>query len=285
MLHFKGPFSTGALKEAGFECITFKFALRNPLLIAKYAQDVAQDGARNLLSGVLRSPIDVSRSTNIPDGQVITIDKSSQPLLVALNATVENIPWLKFALIFIDDNEMKKDIVFDAIKNSFVTRDVYCIFNGTDDTLPLKKWLCEPKSRSYDICIIGRNHQCNGIETEIVVHVLPGNCPMCGISSADPVVISRAKAMFISATYQRYYCTCGWKKQITINDLGWETPCDSETEEEEHEPVVDEITAAQNDDIIAEVNPRCVTRFYCFQRISLICKLQKTCIMIYSNNG
>ena len=64
---------------------------------------------------------------------------------------------------------------------------------------------------------------------------------MCGISSADPVVISRAKAMFISATYQRYYCTCGWKKQITINDLGWETPCDSETEEEKHEPVVDEI--------------------------------------------
>ena len=50
----------------------------------------------------------------------------------------------------------------------------------------------------------------------MVVHIFPANCPLCGISSADPVIISRAKAMLIMATYQRVKCICGYKFGQTI---------------------------------------------------------------------
>ena len=60
------------------------------------------------------------------------------------------------------------------------------IFTGDEETSALKKWLCEPKNRECDMCIVGSQHQCNGIETELVVHVYPANCPFCNISNADP---------------------------------------------------------------------------------------------------
>ena len=59
--------------------------------------------------------------------------------------------------------------------------------------------------------IIGTQHQCNGIETELVANMYPADCPWCGISNADPVIISRAKGMLIMGTYQRLDCNCGWK--------------------------------------------------------------------------
>ena len=61
------------------------------------------------------------------------------------------------------------------------------------------------------MCFIGPYHQCNGVECELVVHIYPANCPWCGICSADPVIVSRAKAMLIMATYQRVKCNCGYR--------------------------------------------------------------------------
>ena len=64
------------------------------------------------------------------------------------------------------------------------------------------------------MCIVGAQHQCNGIETELVVHIYPANCQFCEISNADPVIISRAKAMLIVATFQRTNCSnCGWAQR------------------------------------------------------------------------
>ena len=39
--------------------------------------------------------------------------------------------------------------------------------------------------------------------------------------------------MLIIATYQRMSCNCGWKRQITINDFGWETPTETDDERDE----------------------------------------------------
>ena len=91
----------------------------------------------------------------------------------------------------------------------------------------LKNWLCDPQTRKNDLCVIGKNHQCNGIEVEVVIHIIPADCPLCSISNADPVIISRAKAMVIVSTYKRLYCTCGWKNDITIEDCAWNTPTGS----------------------------------------------------------
>ena len=74
------------------------------------------------------------------------------------------------------------------------------------------------------MCIIGTQHQCNGIETDLVVHIYPEDCPWCEISNADPVIISRAMAMLIISTYQRVQCGCGWKALKEEADGGWRTP-------------------------------------------------------------
>ena len=51
---------------------------------------------------------------------------------------------------------------------------------------------------------------------------------MCGISNADPVIISRAKALLIVTTYQRIKCSCGWSlHEEKLNPAGWITPPDS----------------------------------------------------------
>ena len=91
----------------------------------------------------------------------------------------------------------------------------------------LKNWLSDPQTRKNDVCIIGKDHHCNGIEVEVVVHIIPADCPLCGISNADPVVISRAKAIVIVSTYKRLHCICGWKNEITFVDCTWNTPTGS----------------------------------------------------------
>ena len=195
-----GPFSTKSLEEAGFICPKMKFPLRNPVRIAEHAHFVTKDGAKNLLDGVLRSPIEIPGSgsaSNVVDGQLIQIEEEFKSCLDALCAVITKLPSQKSACFFIDDREMSED-PFETIDEAFSKRPVPTIFTGSEKTFHLKNWLCQPKRRVADMCIIGKNHQCNGIETEIVVHVYPSDCPCCSISHADPVIISRATAMLVS---------------------------------------------------------------------------------------
>ena len=222
-----GPFSTEEFEKAGFVCPKLNFALRNPLEVAAYAQEIVQERAENLLFSVLKSPIEVDRlEINIPDGQVIKINNFS--FLCAFKAALGKIPDLTFALLFVDNSSMPN--LDGTIEEVFSSRIKPCIFKGKKDTHMLKNWLCDPKSRKNDVCIIGRDHQCNGIEVEIVVHILPADCPSCGISNSDPVIVSRAKAMVIISTYPRLRCSCGWKNDPTVNDCGWNTPDQSDVE-------------------------------------------------------
>mgnify|MGYP001183252128 FL=1 len=224
-----GPLSTEKWEQAGFVCPKLSFALRNPQKVAAYAQEIVQDRAENLLFSVLKSPIEVDRvEINILDGQVIKINNSQLSFLCAFKAAIERIPDLTFAMFFIDNSSMPN--LDGTIEEAFSSRIKPCIFKGTKDTHMLKNWLCDPKSRKNDVCIIGRDHQCNGIEVEIVLHILPADCPSCGISNSDPVIVSRAKAMVITSTYQRLQCSCGWKNDPTINDCGWNTPDQSDVE-------------------------------------------------------
>ena len=229
-----GSFSTEKLEEAGFVCPKLSFALRNPLQVSSYAQEIVQNRAKNLLFSVLTSPIEVDRlETNIPDGQVIMINNSQLSFLCAFNAAIEKIPALTFALFFIDNSSILN--LDDSIEEAFLSRQEPYVFKSINGTHMLKNWLCDPKGRKNDVCIIGRDHQCNGIEVEIVVHILPADCPSCGISNSDPIIVSRAKAMVITSTYQRSQCSCGWKNDPTNNDCGWNTPDQSDVEGEDLE--------------------------------------------------
>ena len=230
-----GPFLTEKLEQAGFVCPKLSFALRNPQKVAAYAQEIVQERAQNLLFSVLKSPIEVDRlEINIPDGQVIKINNFS--FLCAFKAAIEQIPDLTFALLFIDNSSIAN--IYGKIKEAFSSRQEPFIFKGAKDTLLLKDWFCDPKGRKNDVCIVGRDHHCNGIEVEIVVHILPADCPSCGISNSDPVIVSRAKAMVIVSTYQRLHCTCGWRNDPTINDCGWNTPDQSDMEGDDLEESV-----------------------------------------------
>ena len=228
-LFSSGPFSTTQLEKEGFTCPKLTIPLRNPLKIAAYAYDVIRDGANNLLDNGLKSPIEISRTTtNLVDGEIIKIITVQADCRDALVACLQKIPLEKKALIFLDTEEYS-EIIKEAFSSA--NRETPKIFTGSEETSHLKKWLCEPQKRKLDMCIIGAQHQCNGIETDLVVHVYPANCPFCQISNADPVIISRAKAKLIVATYQRIKCIkCGWgqsqpkrdeslKESVNINIL------------------------------------------------------------------
>ena len=89
------------MKDAGFTCPSLLYALRNPMKIGEYAQDVVQVGHNNLLDyGILRSPIETV-NTNLVEGQLIKIDKSHLSCEDALEATLAEIPYGKYALIFV----------------------------------------------------------------------------------------------------------------------------------------------------------------------------------------
>ena len=264
-----GPFLTKPLEEAGFVCPKLQFALRNPMKIAEEAQNVIQEGADNFLYGGLKSKIEIlncdleSQSSNsisgsnplsgahhdikldrpnynqtlsnIVDGQLVRIENIHDSYQNALALTINEIPFGKSGLFFIDNKEIREseEDVIKTVESTFSSRQVPSIFTGTEPTRILKNWLCEPKRRSNDMVIIGANHQCNGIESEIVIHIYPSNCPLCGISYADPVIISRATAMLIMATYQRLKCKkCGWKQKKPEYEYGWITPNLSDDEEE-----------------------------------------------------
>ena len=225
------------LEEAGFVCPRLNFALRNPVKIADYAQKVVQDGGKNFLDAVLRSPIEISKeATNMPEGQLVDTKMVHATSLDALQASAEKIPLGKYALFFIDKTISQYEI--ENIIKEICNRPLPMIFTGKEGTTTLKDWLCEPQRRKNDMCIIGTQHQCNGIETDVVVHIHVANCPMCGISNADPVIISRAKAMLIISTYKRPNCICGWNSNLSLRKQsehesadGWITPYNSDDEE------------------------------------------------------
>ena len=198
-------------------------------MIADHAQKVIQDGAKNFLDAVLRSPIKTSvTAENMVTGQLIVIKRIHTSPEDALSASRPELPVGKHALFFIDDKTIGEDKINEAFKNG----PMPILFTGKEDTNELKNWLCTPEQRIRDMCILGTDHQCNGIETDIVVHVYVADCPVCQISNADPVVISRAKAMLILSTYVRLTCSCcGWKMSVQEEiDDGWQTPSESEDE-------------------------------------------------------
>ena len=52
-----GRFATKALEKSGFNCPTLQYPLRNPLEIARNAHEVCENGAKNMLDGILQNPI------------------------------------------------------------------------------------------------------------------------------------------------------------------------------------------------------------------------------------
>ena len=194
--------------------------------IAEHAQNVIQEGAKNLLVGGLRKKISLDSPINIVDGQLVQIEKIHNSYQEALSSAMLKIPYGKLGLFFVDNREIRSgsETIIETIKSTFSERGDAHIFTGSESTPLLKDWLWDPKKRLNDMVIIGPQHQCNGIETEIVVHIYPADCPWCGISNADPVIISRATAMLILATYQRFQCCCGWEQNKAESTVGWLTP-------------------------------------------------------------
>ena len=230
------------LEEAGFKCPKLSFALRNPVTIAEYAQRVVAEGPKNSLDRVLRSQINILKNaTNMAQGQLNDIDIIYQTPKEALRAAIEKIPHGKFALFFIDNYE---ELGTESILNQFSDRPTPVIFTGQEQAGHFQNWLCEAEKRKNDIIMIGTQHQSNGIETELVVHIYVANCPSCSTSNADPVIISRAKAMLILSTYQRQNCTvleCGWNRNVV--EVGrWTTPSpsDEECEEDDQQLIEDD---------------------------------------------
>jgi hypothetical protein len=201
------------LEEAGFVCPKLNFALRNPMKIADFAQNLIQDGAKNSLQSVLRCPIKTSTiAENMVEGQLIHSELIHLCSKDALHASQQKIPFRKYALYFIDDTNIACD-GGESIKDAFSEKPMPLIFTGKEDTNELKNWLYDPKSRKRDMCIVGTEHQCNGIETDVVVHIYVSDCSFCQISNADPVIVSRAKSMLVLSNYERLECkSCGWKK-------------------------------------------------------------------------
>ena len=103
---------------------------------------------------------------------MIKIDKSDQSCEDALQSTLSEIPYGTYALIFVDDRHIQTKSKENLI-NAFCSRKEPLIYSGTEETTKLEKWLREPQKREFDVCIVGVQHQCNGIETELVIHVYP----------------------------------------------------------------------------------------------------------------
>ena len=196
--------------------------------IADHAQTLIQDGARNFLDSVLRCPIKTSIvAENMVEGQLIKSDEIHSCSKDALRSSQEKIPFGKHALFFLDDTTIDDE----CIKEAFSGRSIPIIFMGKEDMNGLKNWLCDPENRSCDMCIIGTEHQCNGIETDVVVHIYVADCPVCQISNADPVIVSRAKAMLILSMYQRNECSCcGWKRPNQNMEYGLNPPLQFDVE-------------------------------------------------------
>ena len=143
-----GPFPIESFERCGFECPQLSYALRNPLNISEYAQKVIQDRGKNLLDGVLQNPINMSEAKNIVEGQLIKINKKHSSCEDAIVSALLQVPEQKFALAFINSQQMSRADIFD-VSNAFSSRPKQpLIFIGSDyDEDILMKWLCQPWSR------------------------------------------------------------------------------------------------------------------------------------------
>ena len=194
------------LGNSGFFCPTLDFVLRNPMNVAEEALKISQDGHKNYLKHILQNPIDMTRSDrSLILGQVIKISEIYSSIQEAVMAGIGTVPVNKFALIFIDTRQIliTNEDLTQKITELFGSRSVPIIFDGTSECWEVfQKWLLQPISRKNHMIIIGANHSCNGIETNIVVHVYPENCPECGICFEDPVIISRSTAFLAMSKYK-----------------------------------------------------------------------------------
>ena len=200
-----GRFSTAALERSGFLCPTLSYALRNPMAITQKAHEISQNGAKNRLDGILQNPIHLSSNLNINPGLLIKLDIIHSTYQEALQAGFSQIPSQKFAIAFIDDRQVYGGANKKDVQDGLLSRSV-TIFDKEADEHLFQEWLCQPQNRRNDFCVIGSDHKCNGIETEIVLYVLPEDCPECEHSNEDPVIASRAKAMMIVSMYKRSTC-------------------------------------------------------------------------------
>ena len=151
------------------------------------------------------------------DGQLIIVTNQHESAQEALIESIKQIPHGKQALFFLDDDNMSKNHS-KSVLEAFSSRPIPIIPKQCGEMYEFQVWLCKPEKRERDVCIIGAQHHCNGIETDVVVHIYVADCPMCGISNIDPVILSRSKAMLILSTYKRLECPCGWKKEDIQNE-------------------------------------------------------------------
>jgi len=227
-----GAFSTNKLEKLGFVCPKMTYSLRCPAEITNEAQRVSQDGAKNKLENILQNNVSSPPDINIVKGLFVQTSNTHSTLKEVLQEAFKKIPSNEFAFIVIDDTQLKSECIENLEEYfSISERPIPEIFakpkelsswsNFKINTLKfvlskqnsssklvhkLKEWLCEPKKRKSDVCMIGTNHRCNGMQTKIVIHIIPEDCPDCGDSSKDPVISSRATAMFILSKYKRLSC-------------------------------------------------------------------------------
>ena len=199
-----GRFAKKAIENAGFWCPELSYPLRNPLQIARYAHNISQDAPKNMLDICLQNDIKSTSSATIIDGRLIKINKIHSSRCDALKAALEEVPCQKYAMIFIKADHLEEDsilAVYDQMK-----RPKPDMISTSQEFIKYQKWLSFPQKRKNDLCSFRVDHKSNGIQTDIVVHVIPQNCLMCGFSSEDPVIASRAMAMLIVTMYQRSNC-------------------------------------------------------------------------------
>ena len=202
-----GTFPIQPLEDAGFQCPKLRYPLRNPLKISEYAQQVMMNAPKNGFDGLLQNEIDVSQDlhNNITEGQLIIIKDIYESCIDATVAGLAKIPAEKFALAFINITGIRHSISLN-IKTAFYLRNDPIIYKGPVDEDIFKTWMLQPSQRKSDLCLVGTANKINGIETDIVVHIIPAKCSFCKVSSEDPVIISRAKAMLIVSTYRGSTC-------------------------------------------------------------------------------
>ena len=202
------PFAINSIEKAGFVCPVFQFPLRNPLQIAQYAHNVSQEAHRNGFETCLQNPVTISSGLNINHGKLLKLDEIYLSSLEALNTALKKIPPGQYALVYIDHGISCWVATIEDIKKSFGDRGEPHIFSEkkSASSLHFQLWLCEPSKRFNDLCIVTRKHNTNGLETKVVVYILPKECEECGHSDEDPVIASRATAMLIVARYERSVC-------------------------------------------------------------------------------
>ena len=200
-----GRFGLNAIEKAGFECPGMTYTLRNPLLIAKRAHKISQDAAENKVDICLKNDINTTVDTTIVDGSVVEL-KGFSTWQCALKAALEIIPFKRFVMAHIEatGDQITEESVCSIHKE--LKRPRPDVVTKPQDYPKYQNWVCNPKNRKSDICIVGVGHKSNGIQTSIVICILPQHCPECGYSSEDPVIASRATAMLITAMYQRLSC-------------------------------------------------------------------------------